>query len=192
MYSIKLKFGTYIIGHRSTYCVDFGKFRIIFSREYKKGFILEVCTGRFFSPGPARTHFSFVGPVRWKNRLSTAGPAVGRIASHLPGPLEKSWAGPGTSFASGSGPCRPLPQPFVRSCSWKVKTIIPLFIANTFLHNWMTYVNFIQCKHFKMYFKIFHSLTIIYRNSFIRECIQNIYNIETIVYRKRHPQVREI
>ena len=28
VYSIELKFGMYIIGHRPTYCVEFGEFRI--------------------------------------------------------------------------------------------------------------------------------------------------------------------
>ena len=141
----------------------------------KRKISVEVCTGLFFRSGPS--------------------PARPELISYLPaqpGPLEKSRAGPGTGLASGSGPCRPLPQPFVRSCAWKVKTIIPLFIANTFLHNWMTYANFIQCKHIKIYFKIFHPLTIIYWNYFVRGCMQNICTIYTIVYRKRNLLVREI
>ena len=28
MHSIEFKFGTYIIGHRLTYCVEFGEFRL--------------------------------------------------------------------------------------------------------------------------------------------------------------------
>ena len=145
---------------------------------------LEVCMGRFFRPGSARTHFFFAsplekspficqpgpleksplnsgpGPDHWKNRLSFGGP----LKNH-----GLSQAGLGMGLASGSGLCRPLPQPFVRSCSWKVKTMIPLFIANTFLHNWMTYVNVIQCKHFKMYFKFFspidHNILKFFRTS---------------------------
>ena len=36
VHSIELKFGMYIIGHHSTYCVNFGKFRIALLQEYKK------------------------------------------------------------------------------------------------------------------------------------------------------------
>ena len=101
-------------------------------------------------------------------------------------PVYLSRAGPGTDLY------RPLLQPFVRFCSQKVKIIILLFIANAFLHNWMTHVNFIQYKHIKMYFKIFHPLIIIYWNFLVRACKQNIYTIYTVVYRKRNLQVSEI
>ena len=40
VHSIKLKFGMYIVGHRPTYCVEFGEFRInsFFYRSTKKNF----------------------------------------------------------------------------------------------------------------------------------------------------------
>ena len=103
------------------------------------------------------------GPARWKNHLSFAARIFGKIISHLPARPDR---GPSTGLTSDSGPCRPLSQLFVKSCARKAKTIIPLFIANAFLHNWMTHVNFIlfivQWKHIKIYFKIFHPLTVIY------------------------------
>ena len=38
--SIELKFGMYIIGHGTTYCVEFGEFRInIFLQEFRKEFL---------------------------------------------------------------------------------------------------------------------------------------------------------
>ena len=87
-------------------------------------FRLEVCTGRFFRPGPGlvRTHFFFAGPARRKNPLSFACPvqpvrkttcrlparSVGKVISHLP-----ARTGPGTGLASDSGQCKPLKRPFV-------------------------------------------------------------------------------
>ena len=50
----------------------------------------------------------------------------------------------------------------------------------------------VQRKHIKTYFKIFHPLTIICWNSFLRACAQNIYTIYAIVCRKSNLQVRGI
>ena len=138
---------------------------------------LEVCTGRFFRPGPGRpelisflptrpgplekslficrpcpvrqkNYLAIACPVRWKNRLSL------EIALHLPawpGPARLKNHEPGTGLASDLGQCKNLPRHFVRSSSWKVKTTIPLFIANTFLHISMTHVNFILFSSMQTY-----------------------------------------
>ena len=40
VHSIELKFGMYIIGHRSTNCIDFGEYRMnSFLQEFKKEFL---------------------------------------------------------------------------------------------------------------------------------------------------------
>ena len=92
----------------------------------------------------------FSGPAYWKNYLSSARPAwpVGKVTFHLParpGTLVKSplICRPSPGLGSGPGSCISLSQPFVRSCAWKIKTIILLFTAKTFLHIWMIHVNFI-------------------------------------------------
>ena len=37
VHSIELKFGMYIVGHRPTYCVEFGELRIVFFTGAQKG-----------------------------------------------------------------------------------------------------------------------------------------------------------
>ena len=47
-HSIELKFGMYILGHRSTNCVEFGEFRLnsfFFSQEHTKEFLFITAYG---------------------------------------------------------------------------------------------------------------------------------------------------
>ena len=62
----------------------------VYRGTQKNNTTLEVCTGRFFRPGPGPLEKSpFIcrpGPGRWKNHLSFAGPdrPVGKITFCLP------------------------------------------------------------------------------------------------------------
>ena len=110
-------------------------------------FFLEVCMGQIFQ---ARHKLICILLACWKKSpfISCPGPACWKtsLLIYRPGPFDKSFliCWPVLGLGSGQCLCRPLPQPFVRSCAWKVKTIIPLFTAKTFLHIWMIHVNFIS------------------------------------------------
>ena len=80
---------------------------------------LEVCTGQFFGPGMARTHFSFISPINplknklssadlahWKNHLSFAGLAHWKNDLSSAGPAHWKNHLSSVSPPQASGPAR--------------------------------------------------------------------------------------